>query len=120
MVYIGEGEDIAVQGKTFRQPGKICLDWRQRRGFIAEKRRSRFDAAKQNMPDVADRGECGMDGGGKDNEVGAQGDEAFQLPETRFRNGAHHHQEKERGQRYDSRDEPVAPASRGGGPVPLC
>ncbi len=114
MVYIGEGEDIAVRGKTFRQPGKICLDWRQRRGFIAEKRRSRFDAAKQNMPDVADRGECGMDGGGKDNEVGAQRDETFQLPETWFRNGANDHEKKERGQRHDSGHKPVAPTSDGG------
>ncbi len=70
MVYIGEGDDIAVWGKTFRQPGKICLDRRQRCSFIARKRRSRFDAAEQNMTDVADRESAGMDESGVENKVG--------------------------------------------------
>lgn len=114
MVYIGEGDDIAVWGKAFRQPGKICLDWRQRCGLIPRKLCRSFDAAEQNVTDVADRGECGMDESGVENKVGPQPNEILQLPETRFRNGANDHEKKERGQRHDSSHKPVAPTSGGG------
>ena len=58
-----------------------------------------------------------MDGGGKDNEVGAQRDEAFQLPEFWFGNGAHHHEKNERGQRYGGSHHPVNAASSDRGPI---